>query len=260
MNTQVYSYNGNDVSFHSGSNNILINATEMARPFNKTPKDYLRTQSSQDFINALSKRQNCPLADLVQVIKGGNNAGTWLHEDIALDFAQWLNIDFKLWCNDRLKELLKHGITATNSTIDNIINNPEFGIQLLESLKNERAEKERLKKQLKHNEVKINFVDRIIASDDMIDIGQCAKVLELPFGRNTLFKELREKGIFFKNKNEPKQAFIERGYFKLKEAFIETNTHGTISVIKVLVTQRGLGYLSTLFESAPSPKKLKKIT
>lgn len=260
MNTEVYSYNGNDISFHSGSNNILVNATEMARPFNKTPKDYLRTQSSQDFINALSKRQNCPLAVLVQVVKGGNNPGTWLHEDIALDFAQWLNIDFKLWCNDRLRELLKHGITATNNTIDSIINNPEFGIQLLESLKNERAEKERLQKQLKHNEIKINFVDRIIASDDMIDIGQCAKVLELPFGRNTLFKELREKGIFFKNKNEPKQAFIERGYFKLKEAFITTNTHGTISVIKVLVTQRGLGYLSTLFESVPSPKKLKKIT
>lgn len=260
MNTEVYTYNGYDISFHSGSNNILINATEMARPFNKTPKDYLRTQSSQDFIDALSKRQNCLLTDLVQVMKGGNNAGTWLHEDIALDFAQWLNIDFKLWCNDRLKELLKHGITATNNTIDNIINNPEFGIKLLESLKNERSENEQLKKQLKHNEVKINFVDRIIASDDMIDIGQCAKVLELPFGRNTLFKELREKGIFFKNKNEPKQAFVQRGYFKLKEAFITTNTHGTISVIKVLVTQRGLGYLSTLFESAPSPKKLKKIT
>ena len=71
MNTQIYSYNGNDISFHSGSNNILVNATEMARPFNKTPKDYLRTQSSQDFINALSKRQNCPLADLVQVVKAG---------------------------------------------------------------------------------------------------------------------------------------------------------------------------------------------
>jgi anti-repressor protein len=125
----------------------------------------------------------------------------------------------------------------------------------------EQEEKlELLQKQIKHNEVKVKFVDRIIASEDMIDIGQCAKVLELPFGRNILFRELREKGIFFKNKNEPKQAFIERGYFKLKETFIETNTHGTISVIKVLVTQRGLGYLSTLFESVPSPKKLKKIT
>lgn len=257
MNTQVYSYNGNDISFHSGSNNILVNATEMARPFNKTPKDYLRTQSSQDFIDALSKRQNCPLADLVQVVKGGNNAGTWLHEDIALDFAQWLNIDFKLWCNDRLKELLKHGATAVNP--DNLLD-PDFIIKLATELKTERAEKERLQKQVKHNEVKINFIDRVIASEDMIDIGQCAKVLELPFGRNTLFKELREKGIFFKNKNEPKQAYIERGYFKLKEAFIETKNHGTISVIKVLVTQRGLGYLSTLFEAVPSPKTLKKIT
>ena len=221
------------------------------------------TKSTSSVIETHCKAEGCTKTVLPS--KGGNQETILINEGnlyrLILKSKKPEAEKFESWvCDEVLPSIRKQGIYATNSTIDNIINNPEFGIQLLESLKNERAEKEQLQKQAKHNEVKINFIDRVIASDDMIDIGQCAKVLDLPFGRNTLFKELREKGIFFKNKNEPKQAFIERGYFKLKEAFITTNTHGTISVIKVLVTQRGLGYLSTLFESAQSPKKLKKIT
>lgn len=30
-------------------------------------------------------------------------------EDLALDFAQWLSVDFRLWCLDRIKELLTTG-------------------------------------------------------------------------------------------------------------------------------------------------------
>lgn len=84
---------------------VMVNATEMARVFNKTPKDYLRTQSAKDLLNAVSGRQKCLPADLVKVINGGTDYGTWMHETIALDFAQWLSVDFKLWCNDRINEL-----------------------------------------------------------------------------------------------------------------------------------------------------------
>ena len=61
-------------------------------------------------------------------------------------------------------------------------------------------------------------------------------------------KQLREKGIFFKGRNEPKQAYIERGYFKLKDHYIERSEHDGFTVIKVLVTQKGLSFLSTLFD------------
>src|SRR5690606_14704081 len=57
---------------------------------------------------------------------------------------------------------------------------------------------------LAKQEPKVNFLNRILATEDNIDIGQTAKVLGLPFGRNILFRKLREKGIFFKNTNEPK--------------------------------------------------------
>ena len=36
----------------------------------------------------------------VTTVMGGpeKGGGTWFHEDVALEFARWLSIDFKLWC------------------------------------------------------------------------------------------------------------------------------------------------------------------
>jgi hypothetical protein len=46
------------------------------------------------------------LADLLTVRKGGINPGTWMHEDVAMEFALWLSPEFAIWCNDRIKEIL----------------------------------------------------------------------------------------------------------------------------------------------------------
>src|SRR5690606_29415618 len=35
----------------------------------------------------------------------GREQGTWLHEDIAIEFARWLSPSFAIWCNDRIKDL-----------------------------------------------------------------------------------------------------------------------------------------------------------
>ena len=47
---------------------------------------------------------------------------------------------FKHWViSEILPSIRKHGIYATDHVIDNILNNPDFGIQLLTKLKEERA-------------------------------------------------------------------------------------------------------------------------
>ena len=46
--------------------------------------------------------------------------------------------EFKKEVKKILKDIRKHGIYATDNVIDQIINNPEFGIKLLTSLKEER--------------------------------------------------------------------------------------------------------------------------
>lgn len=93
----------------------MVNATEMARPFRKRAVDWLNTQSAKDFVNALSEVRKITSADLVAVTKGGLQQGTWMHEDVALEFARRLSPAFAIWCNDRIKELFRTGIATVRN-------------------------------------------------------------------------------------------------------------------------------------------------
>ena len=107
MSVQVvnYFYNGSPIPFMINGK-VMINATKMAKPFGKNPKDWLKLQSTQEFLQELTKRRKILLTDLVQVKYGGKDPGTWMHEDVALEFARWLSPAFAIWCNDKIKEIL----------------------------------------------------------------------------------------------------------------------------------------------------------
>lgn len=88
----------------------MVNATEMAKPFRKSATHWLRNRSTKDFIKEYAALRNRNPSDLVNIING-DNGGTWMHEDIALEFARWLSPMFAIWCNDRIKELMTRGYT-----------------------------------------------------------------------------------------------------------------------------------------------------
>lgn len=110
---QVFSYKGSNVTF-SNENGMWVNATEMAKPFDKFPYDWLRLQSSKDFLSALVSIRGFNYEDrdinyeessqFIKTIEG-RNGGTWFHEDVAIEFARWLSPAFAIWCNDRIKEM-----------------------------------------------------------------------------------------------------------------------------------------------------------
>lgn len=145
-----------------------------------------------------------------------------MHEDVALEFARWLSPAFAIWCNDRIKELLKTGVTTASNEDEAIA----YAMQVLNRrLEQAKAEKKQLEQQNAKLQPKAAFADAAFATDDKVDIGMSAKILKLGFGRNTLFDKLRKAGVFFANRNEPKQRFIDAGYFEMKEKFIERNNH-----------------------------------
>ncbi len=114
---QIFQYNGSPITFQIG-NELMVNASQMAKPFGKSPKDFLKTEQSKRFIEALSEVRKILSSDLVRVIYG-NGGGTWMHEDVALEFARWLSPAFAIWCNDRIKELLLNGSTKLNNDSGN---------------------------------------------------------------------------------------------------------------------------------------------
>ena len=114
--------------------------------------------------------------------------------------------------------------------------------------------------QIQKLQPKADFADAAFKAEGNVDIGQAAKILGLPFGRNTLFKKLREKGVFFGNRNEPKQRFIDAGYFKLTELPpIKRENHTDLIVMKCICTQKGLAYINMLFGGSFSKPTLTTI-
>lgn len=249
---QIFQYNGSPITFQKGDS-VMVNATEMAKPFGKRSNDFLSSKSTKELIYSLSIKTGISATDLVIVNQGGTNQGTWMHEDLALVFAQWLSPDFYLWCNDRIKELLTTGVTTVSNDDEAIA----YAMSVLQKrLEQARTEKELLAKQNAKLQPKADFAEAAFATDDKVDIGMAAKILKLGFGRNTLFQKLRQAGVFFSNRNEPKQRFVNAGYFEMKEKFIERDNHPGFVVTKTLVTQKGLAYINYLFGGNPSDGKI----
>ena len=168
---QIFNYKGNDIAFNVGEH-VMVNATEMAKPFGKRPVDWIKTAQAQNFINAFSEVKKITSADLLQVTKGGNGIqGTWMHEDVALEFARWLSPEFAIWCNDRIKELMKYGFTATSQKLDELLSDPDLIIGLATQLKEERERNREL-------EQKIDFQLNEIRARKEIIKEQHGKLLE----------------------------------------------------------------------------------
>lgn len=106
----------------------------------------------------------------------------------------------------------------------------------------------------------VSFAKAAFKAESKVDIGQAAKILGLPFGRNTLFKKLREKGVFFNDRNEPKQKYIDAGYFQMTLLPpIHRNNHPDILCQKVYCNPKGIAFINHLFGGNPSKVKRAKI-
>lgn len=99
---------------------------------------------------------------------------------------------FQRWVtHEVLPTIRKHGIYATDTTIDQILADPDFGIRLLTSLKEERAKRIEAENQVKELEPKAKALDDFTNVPDALLVREAAKLLSnagTPIGE----KELRE--------------------------------------------------------------------
>ena len=182
----------------------MVNAAEMAKPFGKSATHWLRNKSTEEFIKELSKLRNRNLADLVQVTYGGDNPGTWMHEDVALEFARWLSPSFAIWCNDHIKELLTTGVTTASDDDAAIAHAMEILNRRLEQAKAEKlileekaAAQERV---IKEQAPQVEYCQRVLGSVSSYTITQIAK--EFGWSGATLNRKLHEMGVQYKQNGQ----------------------------------------------------------
>lgn len=93
-------------------------------------------------LNAIDDDEKIKIHTTVNNVNGGSDAW-FLTEDglyeVLMLSRKPIAKDFKKEVKKILKSIRKHGIYATDKVIDGILNNPDFGIELLTKLKEERA-------------------------------------------------------------------------------------------------------------------------
>ena len=145
---------------------------------------------------------------------------------------------FEMWVMDEvLPAIRNHGLYATDNVIDNILNNPDFGIELLTRLKGERAarvEAERKKAILMH-------------VNKTYTVTEIAKELGLR-SATQLNKILAEKKIQYSVNGTwvVYSKYSDLGYEEIKQEVLDS---GKV-IYHRRITQMGREFILSLFQNA----------
>ena len=153
---------------------------------------------------------------------------------------------FKRWItHEVIPAIRKHGMYATPETAEQILNDPDFLIKTLETLKQERAARVQAEETNRLNAPKVLFADSVAQAENEILIGELAKLLKqngVETGQNRLYNQLRQDGYIMKNSTIPTQRAMEAGLFRVIERTI-AQPNGTTQITKTTkVTGKGQIY------------------
>lgn len=166
--------------------NVMVNATEMAKVFNKRTDVFLKTDHVKAFIEVLKLPPNggSLISELTpfgteetklkeeDIIEFRGRNGIYFHPHLALKFAAWLDPAFEVWVYSAIHQILfsnynKHSEAAliqieAKKELDELTNllkaNPEFDkfFELQQIVKTSNAEKQKaIKAQI--NQLKMDF-------------------------------------------------------------------------------------------------------
>ena len=129
-------FGGSTVAFEPfiADQNVMVNATQMGKVFKKKPVDFLKLDSTKNFIAVLEKKYGNRIIEekstfsfvissdqgedlhleneistsvnVLKVIHGGQENGTWMHRLLAIKFAAWLDSEFELWIYEITEEIM----------------------------------------------------------------------------------------------------------------------------------------------------------
>lgn len=153
---------------------------------------------------------------------------------------------FKRWItHEVIPAIRKHGMYATAETAEKILNDPDFLIKTLETLKEERAKRVQAEEKIALDAPKVLFADCVSQADTDILVGELAKLLKqngMDIGQNRLYEKLRAEGFIMKNSTIPTQRAMEMGLFRVIERSI-MQPNGTTRITQTTkVTGKGQQY------------------
>jgi hypothetical protein len=114
MEIVKFVYSEQEIDFDLSKQEIMVNATEMAKIFGKEVSGFLKIEQTDKFIKAYCQTEDLPFenefsptGNLIKIIKGHATInGTWMHRVVALKFAAWLDPMFEVWVFKTIDKLI----------------------------------------------------------------------------------------------------------------------------------------------------------
>lgn len=231
---RLLSYEGNNIEINDKG---MWNATQMAKPFGKSLKDWLRTESTKRYISVMSERLNLLSSDLVSVTYG-NDGGTWIHEKLVVKLAQWLNVEFEIWCHTQIETLMREGkveLTKPESLLD--------WMKLAVMTEEKRLALERENEKMKPI---VEYHDVVMKSNGTYTVTQIAKELGLP-SASKLNQILNDEHVQYKSGKQwvLYSEHCGKGYTDTITATFEKNNM-TFSNTQTVWTEKGRKFIHEL--------------
>lgn len=164
---------------------------------------------------------------------------------------------FKRWVTSEvLPSIRKHGAYATAPTIDRMIEDPDFAIQLLQNLKEEREQRRRLEtmnavqaQQIDELQPKASYYDVVLNCKDLMSISKIAK--DYGWSAMKMNTYLHEKGIQYKQGNIwlLYQKYADKGYTSTKTHPYTGNDGEIHTKVHTHWTQKGRLFIYDLLKS-----------
>lgn len=111
MKTLEFIYQDTQIHFllNPTDDNVMVNATEMAKLFEKRMDVFLKSEHAKAFINVLLSTpyggNKTPLT-MDEIIFANKKAGTYMHRILALKFAAWLSPEFEVWVFSMIDQIM----------------------------------------------------------------------------------------------------------------------------------------------------------
>jgi hypothetical protein len=129
--TQIKSLTFNGVVIVSRSDGF-VDATQLCKAGGKQFKHWYSLESTKQLVLVLKSKVGIPTLDLIEINKGGNHIGSWIHPDLAIQLAQWISPLFALQVSEWIRTLFADGNVSINIKLQNEVKLKDSKIKLLE--------------------------------------------------------------------------------------------------------------------------------
>ena len=107
----VLDFAGKNIRFERRGDRVWVSLTDMAKATGKLVADYTRSRYATEFLGELESIMGI-LVMVPNVGGATETTGTWAIEEVAIEFAAWCSVGFRIWVTQQIRTLMAEGVVT----------------------------------------------------------------------------------------------------------------------------------------------------